>query len=106
MTSPPEKLIIWLLDEAIKAIKSGKQAVNAKDIAEQNLQIQRAQQLIIEVIPMINGSIEGGKKFMIVLDYLSRRLIEANIKSEVFILNEIELFLLEISDAWKEVLKN
>ncbi|MBO1511726.1 flagellar export chaperone FliS [Metabacillus bambusae] len=104
LTLPTGKLLLWLLDETIKVVKKGIQAMHAIDIAEQNRQIQIAQQIVVEIIPLINNSIDGGKKFMMLIDYINRRLIEANMNCDVLILEEVEQFLNELRSVWNEVI--
>ncbi|MGG3925234.1 flagellar export chaperone FliS [Metabacillus fastidiosus] len=102
MTLSPKKFILWLLEEAIKALEKGQKAMLNKDIAEQNNQIQITQQLILEIIPLINGDINGGKQLMLLIEYVHRRLIEANIDSDFVALKELEVFLIELKSSWEE----
>jgi len=92
---PPRKLILWMVEEASKALGKGKRAIEEKNKVEQNKQIQITQQLILEIIPLVNSSIETGKILTAILDFMNRRLIEANIKQDSTILEEIESLLLQ-----------
>ena len=38
-------------------------------------------------------------------DYLHRRLVEANVKSDLAILEEVEGFVIELRDTWKEAIQ-
>lgn len=102
MTLSPKKFILWLLEEAIKALEKGQKAMLNKDIAEQNNQIQITQQLILEIIPLINGDINGGKQLMLLIEYVHRRLIEANMDSDFVALKELEVFLIELKSSWEK----
>ncbi|MEC2077295.1 flagellar export chaperone FliS [Metabacillus fastidiosus] len=101
MTLSPRKFIVWILGEALKALEKGKGAILNKDIAEQNNQLQITQQLILEIIPLINEGIDGGKKLILLIEYVHRRLVEANIDNDVEILKELEAILSELKSAWE-----
>ncbi|MED4454430.1 flagellar export chaperone FliS [Metabacillus fastidiosus] len=98
----PNKLLLKLLEEAIKALREAKKAMIENDISEKNKQIQVSQQLILELIPLINTSIDNGEQIIIVIDYVNRKLIEINMKNDITMLNGIESFLLDFRAAWNE----
>ncbi|MED4534078.1 flagellar export chaperone FliS [Metabacillus fastidiosus] len=102
MTLSPKKFILWLLEESLKALEKGKEAIKYKDIAEQNNQLQITQQLILEIIPLINEGIDGGKQLILLIEYVHRGLIEANIDSDLTVLKELEAVLGELKSAWEE----
>jgi len=93
---PPKKLILWMVEEAHKALEVGKEAMVRKDISEQNRHLQITQQLVLEIIPLVNSSNEMGRNLTAVLDFINRRLIEANMKSDVHIVEEIESLILDL----------
>ncbi|MBM7649379.1 flagellar protein FliS [Bacillus ectoiniformans] len=99
------KFLLWLIEEALKALSIGKSAINTENIAERNKQIQIAQQLILEIVPLINGAYDGGKQLVFLIDYMNRRLIEANMKSDIIIIGEVESLLLDLKEAWREVVR-
>ena len=79
--------------------------MEAKNISEKNYNIQRAQAIISELIVTLNMDFEISKQMHPLYDYMNRRLIEANIKNDVTILDEVEGLVTEFRDTWKEVIK-
>jgi len=45
------------------------------------------------------------KQMLPLYEYMNRRLIEANIKSDTSIIDEVEGLVTEFRDTWKEVIK-
>ena len=104
-TASPGELTLMLYNGCIKFIGKAKQAMEEKNIQDKNYNIQRAQSIINELIVTLNMDLEIPKQMYPLYDYMNRRLIEANIKNDVEILNEVEGLVTEFRDTWKEVIK-
>ena len=104
-TASPGELTLMLYNGCIKFIGKAKQAMEEKNIQDKNYNIQRAQSIINELIVTLNMDLEISKQMYPLYDYMNRRLIEANIKNDVEILNEVEGLVTEFRDTWKEVIK-
>ncbi|MGG3799039.1 flagellar protein FliS [Metabacillus fastidiosus] len=105
MALPMRNLVLWLLEEVLKTLEKGKQAMRVRDIAEQNKQMKLSQQLIIEIIPLINSSLIEGEKLIVLTEYINRQLILANITNDILILEEAEEFILQLRYAWRDVVE-
>ena len=104
-TASPGELTLMLYNGCLKFIGKAKIAMEAKDIREKNYNIQRAQAIISELIITLNMNIEISKQLYPLYQYINRQLINANIKNDVEILNEVEGLVTEFRDTWKEVIK-
>ena len=104
-TASPGELTLMLYNGCIKFIGKAKIAMEAKDIKEKNYNIQRAQAIIAELMSTLNMDVAISKQMLPLYEYMNRRLIEANIKNDVEILNEVEGLVTEFRDTWKEVIK-
>lgn len=82
-----------------------KQAIIEKNISERNVNSQKAQRIIQELMVTLNQEYEVAKQMMAMYDYMNRRLIEANVKNDVAIVEEVEGFVTEFRDTWKEVIR-
>jgi flagellar protein FliS len=49
--------------------------------------------------------IEISKSMLQMYEYMNRRLIDANIQNDVEVLSEVEGYVIEFRDTWKEVIK-
>lgn len=104
-TASPGELTLMLYNGCLKFIKQAKTAIENKDIAGRNTAIQKAQAIIRELSVTLNLDIPVSANLLQLYDYLTNRLMEANIKSDVAILNEVEGFVIEFRDTWKEVIQ-
>ncbi|GGH88863.1 flagellar protein FliS [Pullulanibacillus pueri] len=104
-TATPGELTLMLYNGCLKFIKQGKLAIDAKDIQAKNTNLQKAQNIITELMTTLNMDIELSKNLMSLYDYMKRRLIEANLKSDVAILDEIEEMVTGFRDTWKQAIQ-
>lgn len=76
-----------------------------KDYAKANTNIQKAERIIGEFKATLNHKYATAKDFDAVYDYLLDRLIQANMKKDPEILEEVLKHLRTMRDTWKEVMK-
>lgn len=103
-TATPEELTLMLYDGCIKFINISKVAIEEKNIELANSNIQKAQNIISELMVTLNMDVEVSKNLMALYDYYNRRLVEANIKKDSDILEEVKVFITELRDTWKEAM--
>ncbi|PAQ13645.1 flagellar export chaperone FliS [Bacillaceae bacterium SAOS 7] len=104
-TASPGELTLMLYNGCLKFIRKAKEAIKAKNYEQKNINIQKAQKIIQELMVTLNMDIEISKEMMALYDYLNRRLIDANLKNDIDILNEVEGFVEEFRDTWKQVIQ-
>ncbi|MFE8696517.1 flagellar export chaperone FliS [Cytobacillus sp. FJAT-53684] len=98
-------LTLMLYNGCIKFIHLAKKAINDGNVEVKNVNIQKAQNIIKELMVTLNMDIEVSKNLMSLYDYINRRLIEANVKNDAAILEEVENFVLDFRDTWKQVIQ-
>ena len=104
-TASPGELTLMLYNGCLKFINQAKQAITDQNIEVKNTSIQKAQAIIQELMVTLNMDMAVSENLLSLYDYLNRRLIEANIKSDTAILEEVEGFVAEFRDTWKEVIQ-
>lgn len=104
-TASPGELTLMLYNGCLKFLGKAKVAIEEKDIQQRNYYIQRAQAIIAELMSTLNMDIEISKQMLPLYEYMNRRLIEANIKNDIAIIEEVEGLVTEFRDTWKEVIK-
>ena len=104
-TASPGELTLMLYNGCLKFINQAKQAITDQNIEVKNTSIQKAQAIIQELMVTLNMDMAVSENLLSLYDYLNRRLIEANIKSDTAILEEVEGFVTEFRDTWKEVIQ-
>jgi len=103
-TATPEKLLLMVYDGAVKFIKSAREGVAGRDAERANREIKRVQDILAELAAALdlNGG-EVSRDLFSLYEYMNRRLIEANTKKEDRILEEVEVLLEGLREAWRQV---
>ncbi|KAF0818989.1 MULTISPECIES: flagellar export chaperone FliS [Cytobacillus] len=104
-TASPGELTLMLYNGCLKFIHQAKKAIEEKNIELKNTNIQKAQSIIQELMVTLNMDMEVSKNMMSLYDFMNRRLMEANIKNDASILDEVEGLVTEFRDTWKEVIQ-
>lgn len=105
LTASPAELTLMLYDGAIKFCNIAKDAIDNKDIQKAHENIIKAQKIIDYLRQTLDMKYPVAQDFENIYSYLSQRLIEANIKKDNEILEEILTHLRSVRDTWKEVMR-
>jgi flagellar secretion chaperone FliS len=104
-TASPGELTLMLYNGCLKFIGLARTAIEMKNTEDKNKNLLKAQKIIQELMVTLNMDLEISKSMMQMYDYINRRLIEANIQSDVKILDEVEDYVLDFRNTWKEVIQ-
>lgn len=104
-TASPGELTLMLYNGCLKFIASARKAIQEKNIQEKNTNLLKAQKIIQELMVTLKMDYEVSKNMMALYDYIHRRLIEVNLKNDLEILAEVEGYVTEFRDTWKEVIQ-
>lgn len=105
MTATPAELTLMLYDGAIKFCNLAITAIEEKDIPKAHQNIIKAERIIEEFQSTLDHKYPVAKDFDEVYQYLLSRLIQANIKKDTEILEEVLKHLRTMRDTWKEVMR-
>lgn len=104
LTATPGELTLMLYNGCIKFIKQARLAMQDKKIEKKNTFLKKAQAIINELMVTLDQKQSISKELLALYDYMHRRLIEANMKNDPAILNEIEKMVTDLRDTWKQVM--
>ncbi|MEH7444594.1 flagellar export chaperone FliS [Bacillus sp. JJ1122] len=104
-TASPGELTLMLYNGCLKFINLAKHAMEQQDIPARNTNILKVQKIVQELMVTLNMDLEVSQNMMSLYDYMHRRLIEANIKNDQAILEEVEGLVTEFRDTWKQVIQ-
>lgn len=105
MTATPAELTLMLYDGAIKFCNIAITAVEQKDIVKAHTNIMKVERIIEEFQSTLDHKYPVAEDFDNVYRYLHDRLIQANVKKDKEILEEVLGHLRTMRDTWKEVMK-
>lgn len=101
-----EQLLLMLVDGAVKYTKIARLAIEKKDIQRAHKELVRVQDIFTEL--MVTLDMESGslaKDLFNLYEFIKNKLIEANMKKDIKIIDEILPLIQEVSDMWHEVAK-
>jgi len=101
-TAPPDKLLLMLFDGAIRFCKLAKKAVENKNVEESHHYLTKAEDILVELMSSLNMDYEVSSNLYSLYDYLYRQLVEANLKKNGALLDEVLEFLTELRQIWAE----
>lgn len=104
-TASPGEVTLMLYNGCLKFMKLAGQAIENKDYENKNINIQKAQKIITELMVTLNMDVEISKNMIIMYEYINHRLTEANVKNDRSILEEVEGLVVEFRDTWKQVIQ-
>ena len=104
IAASPQKLVVMLYEGAIAAIAAAQQHLRLKDIAAKGKAISQA-------ISIIDGGLKASLDLSVggalaqnlseLYDYMSRRLLHANLRNDPAALDEVRQLLQQLMSAWE-----
>ena len=104
-TSTPQELTLMLYNGLVKFLKLAHQAIEEKDIEKANNNLVKAERIVNEFICSLDTQYEISTGLYQIYDYMNRRMIEANIKKDKVIVEEIIGYAEELRDTWAQAMK-
>lgn len=105
-TADPHQLILMLYQGAILSIATAKQHMLRKEIAAKGAAISKAISIIDEGLKgSLNMDVGGelAQNLSGLYDYMSQRLLIANLKNDPAVLDEVSRLLVELKSAWEAI---
>ncbi|WP_289140202.1 flagellar export chaperone FliS [uncultured Brevibacillus sp.] len=103
-TATPGELTLMLYNGALKFIKQTRAAIESGKWDKANEYNIKTQDIISELIITLDRKYPVAEQMILLYEYLQRRMVEANIQKDTAILDEVEGFVVEFRDTWKQVM--
>lgn len=103
-TASPQELTLMLYNGCLKFIKLAKRAMDEGKIEEKNTNLIKAQNIIREFQITLDRDVEISQGLDQLYEYINFRLMEANMKNDLVILEDAEAQVKELRDTWKEAM--
>lgn len=103
-TQSQGQLIIMLYDGAIKFIDRAVEGIASRQIQEAHVNIIKTQRIVNELLVTLKLDVgEVAQQLQTMYQYMYQQLVQANIKKDVQILDEVKELLIGLRDAWKQI---
>jgi flagellar protein FliS len=106
LSASPHQLVVLLFDGALSAMKKAIILIEVGDIPGKGQAISKAINIISNGLQSgLNHEIGGDLAANLdsLYDYMTRRLLQANLHNDINAINEVVELLNNIADAWKEI---
>lgn len=102
-TAGRDRLLLMVYDGLLHALEAARAAIHAGDAAESHLQLSKAQTIIREGLwGVLDPQYEISRSLAQLYEYCVRRLIEANVKKDAAIVEEVTHYMRGLRDAFAE----
>ena len=105
LTASPAELTLMLYEGAIKFCNIAILGIEQHDIQKAHTNIRKVEKIISEFRSTLDRKYAVAEDFDRVYVYLLQRLLEANVKKDKAILEEVNMHLRSMRDNWKEVMR-
>ncbi len=105
-TADPHKLILMLFDGALLQVRTAGVAMDKKDIAAKGQAISKAIEIIVNGLKVSLDMNTGGElagRLAALYDYMSDRLLYANLHNSQPALDEVSGLLASLREAWASI---
>jgi len=104
-TASPHRLVQMLMEGALEKILAAKGFMRANEIAKKGEHISWAISIIDSLRSCLNVKVGGemAQNLSALYDYMEQRLLEANIKNDPKMLDEVGQLLLQIKSGWDAI---
>jgi len=101
----PLELIIMLYNGCIKKLKLADIAIRERNYEVSNLHLQKAQEIIIELINGLDFKYGIANELMALYEFINRQIISVNIKKDADGIQPLVEMLAALRDSWMKVQK-
>ncbi len=105
MMANPLELIIMLYNGCIKQLKLAGIAINGKDFEPANSHLQKAQEIVMELINGLDFKYSIANELMSLYEFINRQIISINIKKDADGIQPLVEMLAALRDSWVKVQK-
>ncbi|MCE3234874.1 MAG: fliS [Vampirovibrio sp.] len=106
-TASPEEILIMLYEGAIRFLLVAKKANDEKNVEKCHKNIVKAQHIIQEFMASLDMDIGGDMavNLMRLYEYLNYQLVQANIKKDMALIDEVLDHLRSLKATWEEAIR-
>lgn len=103
--STPGELTLMLYNGCLKFLNQAKKGIETKDIELKNTNIQKAQNILRELMVTLDMSVPLSQSMLTLYEYMIQLLVDANIHNDVKKIDEVMGYTIEFRDTWKQVIQ-
>ena len=103
--STPAELTLMLYNGCLKFLNQAKKGIETENIELKNTNLQKAQNIIRELSVTLDMSVPLSQSLVSLYDYMINCLVQANIKNDAALVEEVVGYVTEFRDTWKQAIQ-
>jgi flagellar protein FliS len=105
-TASPGELVLMMYKGAVKFLGAARQSLEMRDLEVTNRQVLRAQEIILELMISVDVNVGPvGRNLFDLYEFMHRHLVQANIRKDGQMIEEVEQLLRELIPAWEQAVQ-
>ncbi len=106
-TATPQEILILLYEGAIRFLVLAKKAMDAKDVEKTHQYLVKTQNILLEFMATLDMDLGGelARNLYNLYEYLHYRLVQANIKKDPAMVDEVLEHLRALKATWEEAVR-
>lgn len=105
MTASPEELTLMLYDGIIRFLNQAKEAISSRDMQTAHERLVRVQDILNELNATLDRNYDISANLASLYDFMIRKTVEANVKKDVAIIDEVLGLARDLRDTWQQAMK-
>ena len=105
MMATPMELVVMLYTGCIKRLRLGRMAIEKKDFETANSNLQKAQDIVMELIMGLDLQYSIARDLMAIYDFIHRQIIRINATKDASMIDSIVEIMSGMRDSWIQVQK-
>lgn len=106
-TASQPQLLVMLFDAAVKKLHGAKKAIHSKNIEDAHNNLVKVQKIFSELMVALDFEMGGdlAKQLFSIYEFVYRRLVDANIKQDTDIIDEVLPIVDQLREGWTAAVK-
>lgn len=106
-TASQEQILIMLYEGAIRFLNISKAGLEERNLEKFHSNVTRTQRIIMEFMTSLDFEVGGevAQNLFQLYEYLHYRLVQANLKKDVTMIDEVLKHLRELKETWEEAIQ-
>ena len=105
MMATPMELVVMLYSGCIKRLRLAQMAIDKNDYEAANKNLQRAQDIVMELIMGLDMQYDIAKELMTIYEYVHRQIIRINASKDTTMIEPITEIMTNLRETWLQIQK-
>jgi flagellar protein FliS len=105
MMATPMELVVMLYTGCIKRLRLGQMAMEKKDYEAANSNLQKAQDIVMELIMGLDLQYDIAKDLLKIYDFVHRQIVTANTSKDASLVDPVVDIMGSLRETWMQVQK-